>query len=217
MKIERNVHGAQPVDEGDVFYVEPRGRQSVAGSEKKSVARRLTPFVIAAIVAASLTLGIVKYTTPKHYGLEFALKAAHGKVALTGSQLHDIVVGEGLIVYWLGPEDGALYTLTSVNVHQNYVRYLPGGAGLDDVGANFRVVGTYEAKDAFAITQNNAKSPNGVGFTTSEGNAVFYNKLRPLSVYIGLKNTDDQIELFNPTAGQALADAKTPGLLKRIQ
>lgn len=214
MKIERNVPN---VNEGDLFYVEPRVSHSLSGAGKKKVVRRLTPFVITAIVVAAVTLGIVKYTTPQHFGLEFVLKAANGKVALTQSQLRDIVVGEGLVVYWLGPEDGALYTLTSVNESQNYVRYLPGGAGLNDVGANFRVVGTYEAKDAFTITQNQAKTPNGVGLTTSEGNAVYYNTTRPLSVYVGLRNTDDQIELFNPTAGQALADARTPGLIQRIQ
>lgn len=85
------------------------------------------------------------------------------------------------------------------------------------MGANFRVVGTYEAKNAFAITQNNAKAPNGVGLTTSDGNAIYYKTTRPLSVYVGLKNTDDQIELFNPTAGQALADARIPGLIQRIR
>ena len=214
MKIEKNVH---KVDEGDVFYVEPRGNGGLTAASKKKVARRLTPYVIIAIMVTAVTLGIVKYTSPQHFGLEFVLKAATGKVALTQSQLRDIVVGEGLVVYWLGPEDGALYTLISVNVNQNYVRYLPAGQGLNDVGANFRVVGTYEAKDAFKVTQNEAKVANGVGLISAEGNAIYYNTTRPLSVYIGRKNTDDQIELFNPTAGQALADARTPGLLKRIR
>ncbi len=214
MNIERNVH---KVDESDVFYVEPRATGGFATTSKKKVIRRITPFVVTAILASALTFGIVKYTTPQHFGLQFALKAATGKVALTQSQLRDIVVGEGLVVYWLGPEDGALYTLISVNKNQNYVRYLPGGAGLNDVGANFRVVGTYEAKDAFVVTQNDAKAPNGVGLISSEGNAIFYNTTRPLSVYVGLKKTDDQIELFNPTAGQALADARTTGLVQRIR
>lgn len=213
MKIEKNVH---KVDEGDVFYVEPRGNGGLATASKKKVARRLTPYVIMAIIVTALTLGIVKYTSPQHFGLQFVLKAANGKVALTQSQLRDIVVGEGLVVYWLGPEDGALYTLISVNTNQNYVRYLPGGQGLNDVGANFRVVGTYSAKDAFKVTQNDAKAANGVGLISADGNAIYYNTTRPLSVYIGRKNTDDQIELFNPTAGQALADARTPGLLQRI-
>jgi len=214
MKIERNVHN---VDEGDVFYVEPRGSDSLTPASKKHVIRRLTPYVITAIVVAALTLGIVKYTTPQHFGLEFALKASNGKVALTQSQLRDIVVGEGLVVYWLGPEDGARYTLISVNSNQNYVRYLPGGQGLNDVGANFRVVGTYQGKDAFKVTQNDAKAANGVGLISSDGNAIFYNTTRPLSVYVGLKGSDDQIELFNPTAGQALGDARTPGLIQRIR
>jgi hypothetical protein len=214
MKIERNVHN---VDEGDVFYVEPRGRGGLAPASKKNVIRRLTPYVITAIVVAALTLGIVKYTTPQHFGLEFVLKASNGKVALTQSQLRDIVVGEGIVVYWLGPEDGARYTLISVNSNQNYVRYLPGGQGLNDVGANFRVVGTYQAKDAFKVTQNDAKAANGVGLISSDGNAIYYNTTRPLSVYVGLKGTDSQIELFNPTAGQALGDARTPGLIQRIR
>ncbi len=214
MKIERSVHN---VDEGDVFYVEPRGNGGLAKPSKKKVIWRITPFVITAILVAGLTLGIVKYTTPQHFGLAFIAKATNGKMALTQVQLRDLVVGEGLVVYWLGPEDGALYTLTSVNKNQNYVRYLPGGEGLNDVGANFRVIGTYEAKDAFVVTQNDAKAPNGVGLISSDGDAIFYNTTRPLSVYVGLKKTDDQIELFNPTAGQALADARTSGIIQRIR
>jgi len=214
MKIERNVH---KVDEGDVFYVEPRAERDVSGARKKNLARHLIPCVITAIVVAALTLGVVKYTTPEHFGLAFLAKATNGKLALTQSQLRDLVVGEDLTVYWLGPEDGALYVLTSVNEHQNYVRYLPGGEGLNDVGANFRVVGTYEAKDAYKITQNQATTADGVGITASDGTAIYYNTTRPLSVYVAPKNSDDQIELFNPTAGQALADAKTPGQVRRIK
>lgn len=213
MKIERT----HKVDEGDIFYVEPRGKSGLVKSSKKNVVRRITPFVITAIVAAALTFGVIKYTTPQHFGLQFVLKASNGKVALTESQLRDIVIGEGLTVYWLGPEDGARYTLISVNDHQNYVRYLPGGGGLNDVGANFRVVGTYEAKDAYKMTQNQATTADGVGEVTADGTAIYYNTTRPLSVYLAPKNATDQIELFNPTAGQALADARTPGLVKRIQ
>jgi hypothetical protein len=212
MKIERNVH---KVDGDDVFYVEPRGE--VSRPAKKSAFRLITPFVITALAASVLTFFVVKNTQPQHFGLKFVLTAATGKVALTQKQLRDVVVGEGLVVYWLGPEDGARYTLISVNVHQNYVRYLPGGQGLNDLGANFRVVGTYKTKNAFKITQSEANSPNGVGLTSSDGNAIYYKTTRPLSVYVGLKHTDDQIELFNPTAGQALGDARTPGLIQRIR
>lgn len=214
MKIERKSRG---VDEGDIFYIEPRGDHSLSGSPRTGKIRRLIPLVITAIFAAAITLGVVKYTTPQHFGLQFVLKATTGKIALTQGQLRDIVVGEGLTVYWLGPEDGALYALVSINRNQNYIRYLPGGVGLNDVGANFRVVGTYASKNAFAVTQNQAKTAIGVGFTNSEGNAVYYNTSRPLSVYVGLKSSAEQIELFNPIAGQALADARAAGILKKIK
>lgn len=36
-------------------------------------------------------------------------------------------------------------------------------------------------------------------------------------LWLGLEGDDDQIELFNPTAGQALADARTPGLIRQIR
>ncbi len=211
MKIERKSHG---IDEGDVFYVEPRVGQSKHA--KRRIFRRAIPLVITALLASGATLGYVKYTTPEHFGLVFALKAASGKVALTADQLHDLVVGEGLNVVWLGPEVGARYALVSLSRERNYVRYLPGGDGLNDAGANFRVVGTYDVQDAFLATQEQGRAADAVGFINSDGNAVFYKPARPLSVYVGIKNTDDQVELFNPVAGQALTDAKTPGLLKRI-
>lgn len=214
MKIERKSHG---IGEGDVFYVEPRRPGSLTkGGTSRKIFRKFMPFVLTAILASAATLGVVKYTQPEHFGLAFALQAAKGKVALTQTQLRDLVVGEGLIVYWLGPEVGARYTLVSVNKNQNYVRYLPGGEGLNDAGANFRVVGTYETKDAFLVTQTEGRGTNAVGFTNPNGDSVYYNTARPLSVYVGLKSTDNQIELFNPIAGQAMTDAKTPGLIKRI-
>lgn len=218
MRIERKTN---KVDEGDVFYVEPKADRSPATGMKKRGLYRLTPFVIAVICIAvfciaAITVVVIKYTSPQHLGVQFALKAADGKVALTERQLRDVVVGEGLTVYWLGPEDGALYTLISVNANQIYVRYLPGGQGLNDAGANFRVIGTYASKDAFTITQNEAKTANSVGFINSEGNAIYYNTNRPLSVYVGLKNSPNQIEIFNPTARQALFEALTPGTLKKI-
>lgn len=212
MRIERNVHN---VDDGDIFYVEPHAGLSPEPSKKRG--RRIGLYILTVVIVAGIAGGIVKYQSPKHFDLKFALQAMNGKVALTASQLHDVVVGEGLNAYWLGPEDGALYALNSVTPTQTYVRYLPGGAGLNDSGANFRVVGTYEAKDAFLITQNNAKSSNGSGFINSDGNAVYTTTTHPLSAYVGVKNTDDQIEIFDPTSGQALVAVRTRGMLQKIR
>jgi len=214
MKIERNVHN---VDSGEVFYVEERHGHAPASEKSKQRIRRITPYVITAIVVAAITAGVVMHQRPRHFDLQFALQATTGKIALTERQLRDVVVGEGLNVYWLGPEEGARYVFNSISATQNYVRYLPGGAGLNDFGANFRVVGTYEARNAFLITQKEAKLANGVGFINVDGNVVYYNAVHPLSAYVGLKNTDVQIEIFDPVAEEALIAARTHGSIQKIR
>ncbi|MFZ2227219.1 MAG: hypothetical protein WAU98_01855 [Candidatus Nanopelagicaceae bacterium] len=213
MKVERK---ANKVDEADVFYVEHADREASQSTTSPSRFRRYVPYVIAVILSSSLTFGIVKYLEPPRLDLRFALLATHGKVALTQAQLRDVVAGEGLVVYWLGPQEGALYALDSVNTAQNYVRYLPNGNGLDDTAANYRVIGTYETKDAYSATLNNAKKPNSVGFLNEDGNAVYYATLNPNSVYVGISGTDSQIEIFDPNSGLALIAARTPKLLQRI-
>lgn len=213
MKVERK---ANKVDEADVFYVEHADRDAPHSSKRSGSFRRFVPFVITVILTSSLTFGIVKYLEPPRLDLKFALQATNGKVALSEAQLREVVAGEGLVVYWLGPQEGALYVLDSVSTARNYVRYLPNGNGLDDTAANYRVIGTYETKDAYSVTLSNAKRPNSVGFINEDGNALYYATLNTNSVYVGVSGTDSQIEIFDPNSGLALIAARTPGLLQKI-
>lgn len=216
MKIQRRVDKADGVEAKDVFFVEKNEDKPKTDSARKSLVRRLIPYVVTAIFFSSFTFGTIKYFTPPRLGLKYAIEATSGKVALTAKQLWEIVTAEGLTVYWLGPQDGALYALVSVNENQNYVRYLPGGQGLKDNAPNYMVVGTYEAADAFILTQNASKGADSVGFINADGNSVFYRTGRPNSVYVGLKAVDDQIEIFDPNPGAALQAAKTPKILRKI-
>ncbi|MDP1721016.1 MAG: hypothetical protein Q8L08_08495 [Candidatus Nanopelagicaceae bacterium] len=213
MKVERK---ANKVDEADVFYVEQSDRQPPQTSTSRRSFRRFVYFVIAVILSSSLAFGIFSYLDPPHLDLKYALLATNGKVALSEAQLRDVVAGEGLDVYWLGPQEGALYALDSVSTTQNYVRYLPNGNGLEDTAPNYRVIGTYVTKDAFSVTLSNAKKANSVAFTNEDGNAVYYGTLNPNSVYVGVKGTDSQIEIFDPNSGLALIAARTPKLLQKI-
>ena len=217
MKIEKK---AKKVDETDVFYVEKAERGSPQAPLVQSGFRRfipvLIPVLITAVLFSSLTFGIVKYLEPPRLDLKFALLATNGKIALSEAELRQVVVGEGLAVYWLGPQEGALYALNSVSAAQNYVRYLPNGKGLSDGSANYRVIGTYETKDAFSVTLNNAKKINSVGFINQDGNAVYYGTLAPNSVYVGVQGSDSQVEIFDPNSGLALIAARTPKLLQKI-
>lgn len=213
MKVERK---AKKVDEADVFYVEQSDGRPPQAPMRQRRFRRFIPIVITAILFSSLTFGVVKYLEPPRLDLKFALLATNGKIALTEAELRDVVAGEGLTVYWVGSQEGALYALNSVSASQNYVRYLPNGKGLTDSSANYRVIGTYETKDAFSVTLSNAKKANAVGFTNEDGNAVYYGTLNPNSVYVGVKGSDSQVEIFDPNSGVALIVARTPDLLQKI-
>ncbi len=222
MKVERKankfnrLHKVDKVDEADVFYVEHAERQSPQLQIAQNRLRRFIPILITAIFFSSLTFGVVKYLEPPRLDLKFALLATNGKIALSEGELRQVVAGEGLTVYWVGPQEGALYALNSVSSAQNYVRYLPNGKGLADTSANYRVIGTYETKDAFAVTLSNAKKINSVAFINEDGNAVYYGTLAPNSVYVGVTGTDSQAEIFDPSSGLALIAARTPKLLQKI-
>lgn len=140
-----------------------------------------------------------------------------GQVALTESELTSAVKTAGGLVYWIGPSAGAKYTFNRVSEGQSFIRYLPGGTGLADTAENYRIIATYEDSTAYETMQKAAKLESGVSTTNPDGSIVFYQKASPLHVYLAFKNLGYQIEIFDPTPGEALKLATTPGILKTIK
>ncbi|MDO8645033.1 MAG: hypothetical protein Q7R42_00390 [Candidatus Planktophila sp.] len=140
-----------------------------------------------------------------------------GEVALTESELISAVKAAGGSVYWIGPSAGAKYTFNRVSEDQNFIRYLPGGTGLADTAENYRIIATYTDPTAYETMKKAAESTTGVSFTNPDGSIVYYLKASPLHVYLAFKNFGYQIEIFDPTPGEALKIATTPGILKTIK
>jgi len=140
-----------------------------------------------------------------------------GQVALTESELTSAVKTAGGSVYWIGPSAGAKYTFNRVSEDQNFIRYLPGGTGLADTAENYRIIATYTDPTAYDTMTKAAESTTGVSTTNPDGSIVYYLKASPLHVYIAFKNLGYQIEIFDPTPGEALKLATTPGILKTIK
>ena len=132
------------------------------------------------------------------------LAKIQGKVALSAQELRDVVVAKKLTVYWAGPQDGAKYTLIATTPGVAFVRYLPGGVGLNDTKTLFRAIGTYTQKNAFAVSTAGAVATGNVGFVNADGNAVFYSKAHPTNIYVGIKGKEIQVEVFDPMVDQAL-------------
>jgi hypothetical protein len=170
---------------------------------------------LAILIAIVIIAGGGYYFISNHSGSDTT--KLQGKVALSEQELRDIVVAKKLTVYWAGPLAGAKYGLTVTGTGLAYIRYLPDGVGINDTKTLFRAVGTYVQKNAFAVNQNAGTQTGNVGFISADGNAVFYNKARPTNIYIGIKDKDIQVEVFDPGVDQALGLTLIRGQISQIK
>lgn len=181
--------------------VDPIEGETAEGEAIKSSLDKRTLRIVSFIVIAVLAIG--GYFLISNANKSGNLSQIQGKVALSDTELRDLVVSKHLIVYWAGPLEGAKYTLLASTPGSAYVKYLPGGVGLNDT-KTFRAIGTYTQKNAFTVAKNAGTSPGNMSFINADGNAVFYSKGRPTNVYVGIKGKDIQVEVFDPADGQAL-------------
>ena len=160
-------------------------------------------FVIISL-AAIIILGAAGYFMISHFNKGNDAQKIAGKVAMSADDLRAVVLANHLTVYWAGPMTNAKYALIANKAGSTFVRYLLNGQGLSDTTTSYRVIATYSQKGAFLITQSAGRVRGNVGFTNVDGNAVFYVKTRPTNVYMGIKNKDIQIEIFDPGIDQSL-------------
>ena len=164
---------------------------------------------IAALVVVAVTLGL-------HISNKNDVQKTQGKVAMNQKELRSIVLAKHLIVYWSGPLDGYKYALSVDKTGSSFVRYLPDGRGLNDKTSSFRVIATYSLKGAFVATQSAGTKIGNVGFTNVDGDAVFYVKTRPTNVYMGIRNKDIQVEIYDPSVDQSLGLSLIHNLIRPL-
>ena len=169
----------------------------VRGRKGKRARRVLTSLIIVALLVGG-------FFAVKQFRGTSDIANIQGKVALSAQELRNVVNAKKITAYWAGPQDGAKYTLIATTPGVAFVRYLPGGVGLNDTKTLFRAIGTYTQKNAFAVSTAGANATGNAGFVSADGNAVFYSTARPTNIYIGIKGKDIQVEVFDPVVDQAL-------------
>jgi hypothetical protein len=164
-----------------------------------------------------VSFGAEYYFNTKRSASEEVLLVLHGGKAVDAKELRDVVLANHLTVYWVGPEKNAKYVLNAAVLSSISLRYLPVTASLTDTTATYREVGTFTSPNAFDVTQKAGALPNGVGFVNVDGNAVYYDSRDAKNVYIGLKDKDIQVEIFDPRPDQALASAIMRNQVQQIK
>jgi hypothetical protein len=172
--------------------------------------------VIAITLAVALSFGASSLANSYHQRKIDQVLKLNGLLAVDVKQLQELVTAKGLTVFWAGPQKGEKYLLNASNPRQISLRYLPNGQNSTSTRGTYREVETFVQKNAFATVQAGGKTNNGISFVNAEGNAVYYNKLEPNNVYIGIKGEDLQIQIFDPQVDQSLAMAIQSGRITRI-
>lgn len=184
---------------------------------KKARFRRLVPYVVTALIFSTVSFGAEYYFNTKRSASEEVLLVLHGGKAVDAKELRNVVLANHLTVYWVGPEKNAKYVLNAAVLSSISLRYLPVTASLTDTTATYREVGTFTSPNAFEVTQKAGALPNGVGFVNVDGNAVYYDSRDAKNVYIGMKDKDIQVEIFDPRPDQALASAIMRNQVQQIK
>jgi hypothetical protein len=106
-------------------------------------------------------------------------------------------------IYWAGARRRMTYELTKAPGGHVFVRYLPPGV---KVGADhpYLTVGTYPAKNAYALTKKLAKQSDAVRVSVGDG-VAFFSRAHPTNVYLAYPKTQVQIEVYDPLPGRAIA------------
>ena len=129
------------------------------------------------------------------------IMTADGLTALAGLQ--------GSSVYWAGPRPDVVYEVTKTTKGYVFVRYLPGGTSPGDPRPDFLTVATYPRPTAYADVRAASKRPGAVAVALPHGGLAVYDVERPTSVYVAYRRATQQVEVYDPSAREALRLVKT--------
>lgn len=135
---------------------------------------------------------------------------------MTQEELEGLVDKNNLEIYWAGPRSGYLYTIDATSKGSLLLRYIRQDAKPEDWISNSRVVATYRSDDAFENSISAASLEGNTGFKNPDGSIVFYSTARDTAIYMAFPKKKVQIEIFDPTPGQALSLAVLQGQITKV-
>jgi hypothetical protein len=128
-----------------------------------------------------------------------------GAEAVSPAALVRLAKHLGQPIYWAGRRAGSTYEVTQASSGRIYVRYLPKGVKVGTPGV-YLTIGTYPVAGALRVTQGLGKRPGYTSLRLRGGVIAAFGKKRATTtnVYVAYPGADYQIEVFDPTAGDAL-------------
>ena len=135
--------------------------------------------------------------------------AAIEPVAASPAALRALADEAGHPVYWVGPRPNRIYELTRTSSGRIFIRYLPPDVRVGNRSARFTIVGSYPVEDALGVLRDLSQQEGEKSAAVPGGGLAVYSTSSPNNVYLAYPGTDVQIEVFDPSAEQALRLATT--------
>jgi hypothetical protein len=174
---------------------------------------RLPSVRIGAVVAIALAAAFVVWlivrgsddsSSSSTTGQTTTTAAAARPVAATPATLRALADDVGQPIYWVGPRQNRTYELTRTSNGRIFIRYLPPDAEVGNQNARYTIVGTYPVKNALEVLQRLSTQPGQKSVPAPGGGLAVYSTSSPRNVYVAYPGSDVQIEVFDPSAKQAL-------------
>jgi hypothetical protein len=127
-----------------------------------------------------------------------------GPVGASEADLAALSVRLGQPVYWAGTRPGTELEATVTTNQYAYVRYLTSGAEVGDSSPKFLTVATYPAVDALGNLRSYANHGHATITHIAGGGIAVPVPGSPTSVYFASRDSDYQVEVYDPNEGEAL-------------
>ena len=163
--------------------------------------------VVAIALAAAFVAWLVLRSHDSHSASTSRTQTAEAIAPVAASQerLRELSTELGRPIYWAGPRTGATYELTRTDQDRIFVRYLPDEVPVGTKRAQYTIVGTYPVANAYGVLTSLSKKNGEVSFSAPNGGLAVYSTARPTNVYLAYPNSDQQIEVFDPSGAKARA------------
>jgi hypothetical protein len=129
-------------------------------------------------------------------------------VAADATEIQQLAADLGRPVYWAGPTGAETFEWTALSDGRTYIRYLTGGAQVEDPRPLYLTVATYPVGDGVKAVKSAARSADTDTVRAPDG-AIAYAPKDTSSVYVAYPGSEYQIEVFDPNPRRALKLVKS--------
>jgi hypothetical protein len=162
-------------------------------------------FRIGAVVVVALAAGVVLWLSLRDTGSSSTSnKTPSGASAVSVRQLKNLAVSLGHPIFWLGPKKGSAYELSRTSSGTIFLRYLPRGVAVGSADP-YLTVATYPFPGAFTAIQAVAGQSGSTRLKLAHRGLAVISTGYPESAHVAYPGLDYQVEVFDPTPGNATA------------